>query len=445
MQELCPRCGQLKPDNTPCRRCDAQGLDADDPPLTAAMASPLDDPLAPPVELPPLELAPVPPPARTSALNRAGQPRMAGLPEPPPMGQAPPPPTHGHPSTPADSATHGHDDGDDGRPLDPDLERQERLRALNRYRPPPESPLHWVPYYVSVFLQRRVVAEELATLTRHRQHAERELVDGLCRIGENLYLRRRDPTLAPLAQHFEVVAQTDSDLDAREATGKQARFGATKALEGLHAKVTKATQAGEPLYTKRAQLQGQLDNLHRQYLEHAETHKQVEQQLKAAGSGDRATLDALTQQRNMAASGMQSTELTAHPVRSALDDVEAKILAHQQQVAELENDIRRQQAMTDRQLSHHRNRAGSARGALQQALRSLAEAAIRADILPEGLAASRHRIEQQRMGVTEALVSESLHREAMAAFDRAAYGRGKAILIGGTALTFVALISRLFF
>lgn len=407
---------------------------------TSGGFSPLDDPLsvAPPAG-PTLDLASVPPPRRRQSLNRAGQPRAQRHSSAPP---APPPErlerNHGLGGTLATGV-------DPAPQSDPRAAHRQRLQEINGYGPPPGNLLQIVPYFVRVFLRKRVVADELAQLTGLRQKADAEVDDLACRIGETLYLRRADPHLAALAQHIAVVGQADSQVDVRQAKSDDAQREATRMLEDVHQRLSAAERAGEPIARRREKLEQQAAGIQGRAAAAQEAlrkHDYDLQRLKAKkqpSPDDLIAQQRLETQRVKMQGEVQSTELLLQPVRAELKKLDAKQAKHDTALNALEAERRQLEGMIEREQRQHARQAGTARSELNSALRSLAKAAI-AKGLVQHVQDAVLRLDKLEADAKRKRAREGLQREALSSFDEAAYRQGMIALVGGTSALFLVVL-----
>lgn len=338
-------------------------------------------------------------------------------------------------------------------PRDPEAER---LAAIAGYGPPPASFVYDVPYFVRVYLRKRTLSAELRQLMGVRKRAESAHRESLCQIGEVLYVRREDPTLAQLGQHFQVVAAADADVDRHQDAGASARRDALQELQRFEEQLRAVQHVIHPLEKLAAKLDAQLAS-DRQELATAEAEaRRVDSQSDelrrgidvARASGQPVEshveqLQMLAAQREMLSQRMAALEEAIAPRDRELAGVRGKLARQQQTAAGLQAQCDALNAQMERELRLHQRSAGNARGELRAALAKLGEAAMNKHLI-HYVARQADAAEQTSVDLARKVERESTHRRALASYDGTAYQRGMYVLVGGTALAMLALLFEIF-
>lgn len=323
--------------------------------------------------------------------------------------------------------------------------RRSKILEIAGYGPRPTSVLYVVPYFVRVFLRRRVVAEELAELAVARKKAESQLADALGEVGGALYVRRADPRLAALGRHAAIVTEAERQVDAGHKHSQLAQQDASSAMSEIARRLEAAQNAAAPVRERGIKLQAKLHQLEQHVAALAQTVQSCEQRIariqskKVAEPQDVEVLQGLHAERAEAHGHVQSTQLTMHPIKEELQTVLVKVKKHQQIIAELEAEAERHGKIMERDQARHARQAGDARNALQTALQSLARAAIEQGF---GRAVPRlvEAVERREKDVARKREREAVHREALSSYDESAYRRGMLGLVGGTGAVFLTTV-----
>lgn len=473
MTEICPSCGHpLTPGAPVCDHCGVPALEPpaweDAAPLNTShtfrgqlpayggpdeaysFSGPDLDPTGLPHVSslpPPLELMQAPPTQPQQGLPQA---HALPLPSAPLQGELPVPP----PAVPADDPHRpSKPDGDadqqeagEGREASASPKAPDPLAAIHQFGPPPERPWGSLAYFVRVYIRRRVLTDELVERVQARKRAEARVDELHYRIGETLFMHRNDPRLVALARNFQVVAQADHQVDDRMSTGDEVRRNALAGLEKQQTQIERAKMATEPIRMQEAQLVATEAKLKGQVNQVRAALRKLDQDIKrstAAGPGspEAVQLMAAQAQRQAQEQGLserlQAVTSELGRTRNRLARAEATVAAEQAKHEEMNVALARKSVRLT-------VATGTAREALQRALRSVSEVAIASDLtfLAQGqvdkLQAAQEKVEATRK-------QEAEHRAAISAFDHEAYDIGQKMLVGGTVVLFLTLVFLVFF
>jgi uncharacterized protein (DUF3084 family) len=332
-------------------------------------------------------------------------------------------------------------------PEDPAAVQARKIKQLAGYGAPPQKLLQAVPYFFRVAARKRRLQAQVAALTLARKQLEHKAEDALCALGEALYAQRDEPRLTALAPQFKVVHETRQQIGSHAAASKRGVQAQKRELEALIQQARQLKQETVPFDARASELSARLE------VGRAKT-RNLEQQLRKAeveqnalkGSTQPAALEqiaALELLREAARGELQSLNVELVPSRDDLADVKREIARRADALAQLSEQQQRLSETADRNDYRQRIAAGGALSAHREALRSLANAAMRnqlAELAQHALksaSAAEAPIAAQRQ-------DEDLLRKALSSYDHAAYQRGMQLAAGavlGTFMLFLLLIA----
>jgi hypothetical protein len=332
-------------------------------------------------------------------------------------------------------------------PEDPAAIQARRIRQLAGYGVAPQKLLQAVPYFFRVAARKRRLQAQVSALTLARKRLEHKAEDAQCALGEALYALRAEPRLAALAPQFKVVHEARQQIGSHAAASKR---GVQAQKRGLDAVLQQAAQLKEdmaPFEARASELSERLEvgrakirNLEQQLRRAEAEQKALKASTQPAALEQIAALELL---RDAARGEIQSLNVELVPSSDDLADVKREIAKRLDELSHLSEQQQRLSETADRNEDRQRIAAGGALSAHREALRSLANAAVRsqlADLAHQALksaSAAEAPIAAQRQ-------DEELMRKALASYDHAAYQRGMqlaASAVMGTFLLFLLLIA----
>jgi chromosome segregation ATPase len=299
-----------------------------------------------------------------------------------------------------------------------------------------------------VMLRKRVLEQELVSVSTARKRLDAQADDALCALGAAMYGQRNDQRLKPLIQQLRVVAETIEQVGAKEAAGQQANDQHRQELARLTRELAKVDFEASPLRRREAELQAKVDALKVQIKRREAQVRKVDGELeklrasKEFSAGDQiAVLEA---EREARLGELQSCNVQLVPLQEDLGALRRELAKHMGTITALREEETAVTRAMDREQERHRISTGGARSAQREALRSLATGAQRAKIAALAAPENEAAIEAAERA-RKKLEAEELQRAATNSYDDDGYKRGMYILVGGTALVFVVFAGLIIF
>jgi hypothetical protein len=346
------------------------------------------------------------------------------------------------------------DENDDIAPSAPpepvetsEQQRARQIKELAGYGVAPTSVVAEPSYWVRVMLRKRALETELLALAAQRKRADDGTNEALTVMGQALRALGDDERLAKLRKLLAAVAEADTRIGAAEAQGAKKKQGVHQELARLDRDLAKLEQKASPLRGREAKLLEELEQIDGSLKRADLLRKKAEAELEALqrkGGGDVETWGALKAERDARHGEVQSLGIQMRPLQDDLAVLRKELAQQMRAIEVVQSEKQGASTSLERAQQSHRMATGSARGALQQALASLANAAFKAglDTLVADEAAA---VVEARERAQEKRTNEELMRAAATSYDHAAYSRGMMILCGGTGLFFLALVIAILF
>ena len=304
--------------------------------------------------------------------------------------------------------------------------------ALARYGDPPQRLWNTIPYFVRVYLQRRLLIEQLAGHVAARKQAVAQQRAALTAIGRQLALLSQsegEEIWRPLARHLAVVRDAQARLKDAQARQARARESRNQELADATHKLAEAEQETANLRAQRDAWATKLDEQQRKSESTLqELRRNLAPERHAALPPDRQQADR--EQLSVIESHLQRlTQATAAAEEwlSASDQRRQQAEQHLEAVAARAQRTEIRCALSD----------DGAAGSVDDALVSLAENALRLRIpAVESLSDALPALADQARLRSEA---EAHCRGLLETYDKQAYSRGRLLLVGGTLSLFLAL------
>jgi hypothetical protein len=329
----------------------------------------------------------------------------------------------------------------------PEQQRARQIVELAQYGAAPANVIQEPGYWVRVMLRKRTLENELLSLAAQRKRADDGTNEALSAMGQALRALGEDERLAKLRKLLSAVAEADTRIGAAEAQGEKKKQGAHQEMARLDRDLGKLEQKAAPLRAKEAKMIAELEQVEAAIKRAEMLRKKAEADLEALqkkGGGDVETWGALKAEHDARLGEVQSLGIQMRPLQDDLAVVRKNLAQQMRAIEVVQSEKQTAATSLERAQQSHRLATGSARGALQQALSSLANAAFKANLeslVPDEAAAVAEARERQQ----EKRNSEELLRAAAGSYDHAAYSRGMMILCGGTGLFFLALVIAILF
>ncbi|HEX7479792.1 MAG TPA: hypothetical protein VF331_18455 [Polyangiales bacterium] len=318
--------------------------------------------------------------------------------------------------------------------------RADQARALAAYGDAPKKLYQTVPYFIRVLMRKRELDAELASITPMRKRLDGQAEDAMCALAELYYGQRTDPRLKPLAQQLRVVAESQSHVGAEEAAGARVAEQHKREIDRVLADIHKLERQAEPLRKREAEAQHRADTHKAQIRRNEALVRKAEAEIKALKTSTDVTaidrITALEADRQAHHGEIQTLNVQLLPLQEDLGALRRELAKQLGTITALHEEQRKLSSVADRETQRHRLTTGGARTAHREALRSLATAALRAQLggfFPEQ-AKVAVEAEQRAAKKREA---EEVQRAAASAYDDAKYKQGMFILVGGTAFVFL--------
>jgi len=320
---------------------------------------------------------------------------------------------------------------------------QKRARAIVQlagYGAAPTRVLEQPLYWYRVMNRKRALSVELVSLSIQRKRADDQAQEALAKLGEELSVLSEQPELAALAKLFAAVEDAEDQIGQVAAESQKRHKGMSKDLARLGQDLKRLEAKAAPLRQREAEIAARVDELKAQARRADTLRRKADAELEAlrAKGGDVERWGALTTERDARLGEFQTLGIQLGPLEDDLGGVRRELAQYTRNIASAQDEKRTASGVLERAQHHHRISAGSARGARQQALISLASAALKLglhEVLPEWAQAATEaaeRVEKKRQ-------QEELQRAAVQAYDHEAYRRGFAMLMGSVGLLFVSL------
>jgi chromosome segregation ATPase len=326
--------------------------------------------------------------------------------------------------------------------------RARAIRELAQYGPAPRKWFEEPMYWFRVLNRRRVLAEELLALSAQRKRTDDEAQEGLSALGDALDTLRDDPRLASLARLFHAVEEAEYAVGSAAAAGERQRGDVTSELARLTKELQRAEQQAAPLREREAQLGKRVEELRARASAADARRRKAEAELEAMRSGrvqaPAERWGAVSAEHEARLSECQTLGVELRPLEDDLGNLRRELSARMRKITSLNHEKRSKAGALERAQQNSRVSVGSARGAYQQSLLALANAALKAglhELVPEQAALvsqAAERAEKKRQ-------QEELHRAATYSYDAGAYQRGFTMLLGASVGSFVLLLIALFF
>jgi hypothetical protein len=329
----------------------------------------------------------------------------------------------------------------------PEQQRARQIVELAGYGAAPANVAQEPGYWVRVMLRKRTLETELLSLAAQRKRADDGMNEALAAMGQALRALGDDERLAKLRKLLSAVAEADTRIGAAEAQGEKKKQGAHQEMARLDRDLGKLEQKAAPLRAQEAKMIAELEQIEGEIKRAEMLRKKAEAELEALqkkGGGDVEIWGALKAERDARHGEVQSLGIQMRPLQDDLAVLRKNLAQQMRSIEVVQSEKQTAATSLERAQQSHRLATGSARGALQQALMSLANAAFKANLeslVPDEAAAVAEARERQQ----EKRHSEELLRAAAGSYNHAAYSRGMMILCGGTGLFFLALVIAILF
>jgi hypothetical protein len=330
---------------------------------------------------------------------------------------------------------------------DPAEQRPRRVRELARYAPPPPKLFGAIPYFLRVYSRRRELQAQVLNLTQQRKRLDLAAEDALCLLAQALSAKRNDVRLRELAAQLRVVSETAQDMGTKAAAAKRTENVHKQELQALERDIAEAQAKAAPVQAREQQLMQAIADHKAQSKRREMLVRKADAELKqlklSADAASLAKIAAVDAEREDHYGEMQSLNVQLIPLEEDLSVLRGTLAVHLNKLEELEQRKQRMLGAIDRDQGRERIASGGTHSAYREALRSLANAALRAglaELAPEAQQAA----EEARNRAAVHRESEELMRSAVSCYDPIAYARGMQLLVGsvvGTFLLFAALIA----
>jgi chromosome segregation ATPase len=314
-------------------------------------------------------------------------------------------------------------------------QRMRRVRDLARYPAVPPKLVGAIPYFLRVYSRRRELAAQVINLTQQRKRLELASDDALCLLGQALYAKRGDPSLEPLAAQLRVVGESAREVGAKAAAAKRTEQELKHELAGLERELLDAKTGADPVQARETVLSQAVDGHKAQIKRREMMVRKADAELKALKVGsDPQTLEkitTLTAEREQHYGELQSLQVKLIPLEEELPGLRATLAKHNAQVESLQERVRRLQGAMGREHGRERIAAGGSHSAYRDALRSVANLALKHELAECAPAEQRAALEAGKLAAATR-ESEELMRAAVGCYNERAYQRGMQLLVGST-------------
>lgn len=329
----------------------------------------------------------------------------------------------------------------------PEQLRARQIRELAGYGPEPKNVAAEPAYWIKVMLRKRALETELLTLAAQRKRADDGATEALAAMGQALAAMGQDERLAKLHKQLAATSEADTRIGHVEAESVKRKQDANQELARLDRDLARLEQKAAPARALEAEVAADIEKLEAALKRAEQLRKKAEGQLEALkrkGGGDVESWGAIKAEHDARLGEVQSLGIQMRPLQDDLAVARKALAQHTRAIGVVQGEKQAAANLLDRAQQNHRVTSGSARGALQQALVSLANAAFKLGLEPlvakEAMAVveARERAQQKR-------ASEELMRAATLSYNHGAYARGMQILLGGSGLFLFSLILMILF
>lgn len=301
---------------------------------------------------------------------------------------------------------------------------------------PPEGFFGAIPYALNVFQRKRVLAAARAAVARRRSGAQKRAAAELAVLGQALLDQQAEVDLSALRSFIEAAERTGAKAAESNADQARAEASATEGRAAITDELGAAQAEVDPFRDQETKLRSQLE-VRGHDLKRAQAQlKRVEIQRRNAPGGGDELLDADFEARQAEVSLLEGK---VKELQTELGRVRRELATRLGRVAAIEEDRRKAEAGFVGSTGLHKGSARTARDEGEMALAELAEEALRQQ-LAGGAGESAAKGEKALLDRDERLRDEKLHDRALAAFDNSTYLRGWGLIGTAALLIVVALI-----
>jgi len=329
----------------------------------------------------------------------------------------------------------------------PEQQRARQIVELADYGPEPKNIVAEPAYWVKVMLRKRLLETELLTLAAQRKRADDGSNEALCTMGQALAAIGQDERLAKMRKQLAAVAEADTRIGSVEAAGEKKKQDVSQELARLDRDLARLEQKAAPARGREASLTAEIEKLEAALKRAELLRRKAEGELETLqrkGGGDVETWGSLKAEHDARHGEVQSLGIQMRPLQEDLAIARKELAQHTRAIGVVQSEKQAAASSLERAQQNHRVTSGSARGAMQQALVSVANAAFKLGLEPlvatqaMAVVEARERAQQKR-------ASEELLRVATGSYNHAAFQRGMMILLGGSGLFFLSLAIAILF
>jgi hypothetical protein len=329
----------------------------------------------------------------------------------------------------------------------PEQQRARQISELASYGPEPKNIVHEPGYWLKVMLRKRTLETELLTLAAQRKRADDGTNDALCAMGQALAAIADDDRLAKLRKQLAAVSEADTRIGTLEAAGEKKKQDVGQELARLDRDLARLEQKAAPARAREAALVAEIDKIEAGLKRAELLRRKAETELEALqrkGGGDVETWGALKAEHDSRLGEVQSLGIQLRPLQDDLAVARKELAQQLRAIGVVQTEKQAAASALERAQQNHRVTSGSARGALQQALVSVANTAFKLGLEPL-VAAQAMAVIEARDRAQQKRASEELLRAATMSYNHAAFQRGMTILLGGSALFLLSLVIAILF
>jgi hypothetical protein len=326
-------------------------------------------------------------------------------------------------------------------------QRARQIAELAEYGPQPKNIVAEPAYWVKVMLRKRVLEVELLTLAAQRKRADDGATEALCAMGQALAAIGEDERLVKLRKQLAAVAEADTRIGTLEAAGEKKKQDVSQELARLDRDLARLEQKASPARAREAALSSEIEKIEAGLKRAELLRRKAETELEALqrkGGGDVETWGALKAEHDSRHGEVQSLGIQMRPLQDDLALARKEVAQHLRAIGVVQSEKQTAASALERAQQNHRMTSGSARGALQQALVSVANAAFKLGLEPlvatqaMAVVEARERAQQKR-------ATEELLRAATTSYNHAAFQRGMMLLLGSSGLFLFTLVVAILF
>jgi hypothetical protein len=303
-------------------------------------------------------------------------------------------------------------------------------------------------YCFSVMLRKRVLEDELRGLSAQRKNADDAVQNAQVQLGEAIYALRTDPALAELSKLVAAVVAAQSELGQVEARSSQRQQDTERELARLEGLVANAERIAVPLRNREARAAAREADFLAKVKAAQNDVKRLDAELEALqrpkSTPDPARRDALRAERDARHGDLQTIAIKLRPVQDELAAAREELAGHLRTIANLHAERQSADGAVHRAQQSHRLSSGSARGDRKRALVALAIGAFKQG-LTQACTPHAEALESASAHADALRGREELHRAAVRCYDHKVYGRGLAILLGGSGLLLLSMLVMIIF